>query len=107
MEKNKRERKPKTKKPLDIKVDTEKVDISVTRDEAGNVKAGVDLPKVDLLLTKDEDGVQLDIKLEDGRTYTFESNGRARSLPRGLWQVTGAMAKLFIAQGFGKVKKDK
>jgi hypothetical protein len=105
MENNKRGRKPKAKKPLDIKVDTEKVDINITRDEAGNVKAGIDLPKVDLLITKDSEGVEVEVTLEDGRSYTFESNGRARSLPRGLWQVTGAMAKLFIAQGFGKVRK--
>ena len=107
MEKKKRERKPRAKKPLDIKIDTDKVDVEVTRDEAGNVTATIDTPKTDFKITKDADGVEVEVKLVDGRTYTFESNGKARTLPRGLWQVTGAMAKLFIAQGFGKLKKDK
>ena len=107
MEKKKRERKPRAKKPLDIKIDTDKVDVEVTRDEAGNVTATIDTPKTDFKITKDEDGVEVEVTLVDGRTYTFESNGKARTLPRGLWQVTGAMAKLFIAQGFGKLKKDK
>ena len=107
MEKKKRERKPRAKKPLDIKIDTDKVDVEVTRDEAGNVTATIDTPKTDFKITKDADGVEVEVKLVDGRTYTFESNGNARTLPRGLWQVTGAMAKLFIAQGFGKLKKDK
>jgi len=107
MEKKKRERKPRAKKPLDIKIDTDKVDVEVTRDEAGNVTATIDTPKTDFKITKDADGVEVEVTLVDGRTYTFESNGKARTLPRGLWQVTGAMAKLFIAQGFGKLKKDK
>lgn len=107
MEKKKRERKPRAKKPLDIHIDTDKVDVDVTRDAEGNVTATIDTPKADFKITKDAEGVEVEVKLVDGRTYTFESNGKARTLPRGLWQVTGAMAKLFIAQGFGKVKKDK
>lgn len=110
MEKKKRERKPRkprAKKPLDISIDTDKVDVDITRDSEGNVTAIIDTPKTDFKITKDADGVEVEVKLVDGRTYTFESNGKARTLPRGLWQVTGQMAKLFISQGFGKIKKDK
>ena len=107
MERKKRERKPRAKKPLDISIDTDKVDVDVTRDAEGNVTATIDTPKTDFKITKNAKGVEVEVKLLDGRTYTFESNGKARTLPRGLWKITGAMAKLFIAQGFGKVKKDK
>lgn len=99
------EKKPKKRKPLNIKLDTKKVDIEITRDANGNVTVDVDTPKIDAHYTKDENGAKLTVEVEDGALYDFESNGTSSTLPKGVWKITGEMVKLFLKNGFGKLKK--
>ena len=98
------ERKP--KKPLNINIDTKNVDIKIQRDEEGNVEASLDTNLIDVEVSKDENGVNVDIHLDDDKEYEFESNGKSEHLPKGtVWKVTGELAKIFLRQKFGKLKK--
>ena len=99
------EKKPRKRKPLNIKLDTKKVDIEISRDEKGNVKVDIDTPKIDAHYTKDENGAKLTVEVEDGELYNFESNGANKKLPKGVWKITGEMVKLFLKRGLGKLKK--
>lgn len=102
MEKKKATRK---KKALDINLDTKNVDIHITRDEEGNVHAEVDTPKVDITVDKTAEGTKLNVEIDDTKEYEFVSNGTAKTLPKGtIWKVTGAMLKIFLKRGFGKIK---
>ena len=99
------EKKPRKKKPLNIKLDTKKVDIEITRDENGNVTVDVDTPKIDAHYTNDENGAKLTVEVEDGKFYEFESNGENPKLPKGVWKITGEMVKIFLKRKLGKLKK--
>jgi len=98
------EKPKKKKKPLNVDIDTAKVDVKVNRNEEGEVTATLDTEKVDITYTKTEEKTTVAIKLEDGKEYYFESNGKSRKLPAGVWKVTGELARLFLKQGFGKLK---
>ena len=99
------EKQPRKRKPLNIKLDTKKVDIEITRDENGNVTVDVDTPKIDAHYSKDEKGAKLTVEVDDNEFYEFESNGQSSTLPKGVWKITGEMVKLFLKNGFGKLKK--
>jgi hypothetical protein len=99
------EKKPRKRKPLNIKLDTKKVDIEIKRDENGNFTVDVDTPKIDATFTNDENGSKLTIEVEDGKLYDFESNGQETTLPKGIWKITGEMVKIFLKRKLGKLKK--
>lgn len=99
------EKKPRKRKPLNVKLDTKNVDVEITRDENGNVKIDVDTPKIDAKFTKDQNGVKLNVEVNDNEFYEFESNGISKKLPKGIWKITGEMVKIFIAKGLGNLKK--
>jgi hypothetical protein len=99
------EKKPRKRKPLNVKLDTKKVDVEITRDENGNVTVDVDTPKVDAHFTKDQTGVKLSVEVNDNEFYEFESNGKSLTLPKGIWKITGEMVKIFVAKGLGNLKK--
>lgn len=96
----------KPRKPLDIKIDTKNVDIEFHRDAEGNVKASLDTPIIDAEVTKNKEGVHVDVHLDDDKEYEFESNGKGDHLPKGtIWKITGELARIFLKQGLGKLKK--
>jgi hypothetical protein len=100
------EKQPRKKKPLNVSLDTKNVDVTITRDENGKLDIDVDTKKIDVHFTKDENGVSLDIEVDDQLEYEFEANGKAEHLPKGtVWKVTGEILKIFLKQGFGKLKK--
>jgi hypothetical protein len=99
------EKQPRKRKPLNVKLDTKKVDIEITRDENGNVTVDVDTPKIDAHFTKDQTGVKLSVEVDENEFYEFESNGTSTTLPKGVWRITGEMVKIFLKNGFGKLKK--
>jgi hypothetical protein len=99
------EKKPRKRKPLNVKLDTKNVDVEITRDENGNVKVDVDTPKIDAHFTKDQTGVKLTVEVNDNEFYEFESNGKSPKLPKGIWKITGEMVKNFVAKGLGNLKK--
>lgn len=99
------EKKPRKRKPLNVKLDTKKIDVEITRDENGNVKIDVDTPKIDAQFTKDQNGVKLNVEVNEKEFYEFESNGKSSKLPKGIWKITGEMVKIFIAKGLGNLKK--
>jgi hypothetical protein len=102
MEKKKPTRKKKT---LDIVIDTKNVDITIKRDEEGNVEAFLDTPKVDIEYTKKDGEKSLNVTIDDNKEYEFVSNGNAKTMPNGtLWRVTGAMLKIFLQKKFGRLK---
>ena len=102
MEKKKATRKKKT---LDITIDTKNVDLTIKRDEDGNVHAELDTPRVDVTVDKTAEGTSVDIEIDDDKEYQFISNGTAKTLPKGtLWRITGAMLKIFLKKGYGKIK---
>jgi len=95
----------KIKKPLNIKIDTKNVDVEISRDADGNIKASLDTNLIDVEVSKDQNGVSIDIHLDDDKEYEFESNGKAEHLPKGtIWKITGELAKIFLSQKFGKLK---
>jgi hypothetical protein len=104
--KKKEEKAKRTKKELDISIDTKKVDVDFNRDQEGNVEMTIDTDKVDIYYTKTAEGVKLDFDIEDDKSYLFEGNGANRKLPKGtLLKLTGAVIKTFLRRKWGKVKK--
>jgi len=102
----KQARKSKPKKAVDISIDGKKVDVDIERDESGNVSVDVDAQKFDASFKKTADKISLEVEIEDGETYLFESNGSNRRLPKGaFWKLTGAVIKTFLRRGWGKLKK--
>jgi len=94
------------RKPVDIKVDTPKVDASLVTDGKGNLKATLDTPRVDVEIEKDDKGVHIHLDIDDKEEYEFESNGKSGDMPKGtIWKVTGEFAKIFLKQGLGKLRK--
>lgn len=96
------------KKPrkIDVKIDTKRVDVTIQKDENGDVHATLDTPKVDAEFTKDSEGVTLDIEIDDNAEYQFESNGKSKHMPKGMvFTITGELLKLFLKRKFGKLKK--
>lgn len=99
------EKKKRTKKPVNITIDTKNIDIEIKRDENG-LSVEVDTPKIDAKLTKNEEGLKVDIDINDKDYYEFESNGESKHMVKGqVYRITGEMLKLFLKRGFGKLKK--
>jgi hypothetical protein len=102
----KKPRKPRIKKALDIKIDTKHVDVDIKRDASGVVDVIVDVAgNKDLHYHKDAEGKKT-FKIIDAHEYDFESNGTSPHLPKGsIWKITGEMLKNFLAKGLGKMIK--
>jgi hypothetical protein len=99
------EKKPRKRKTLDISIDTKNVDIEIKRDENGKLNVDVDTKKIDVKFEKDADKKTLDIEINDDKTYHFVSNGEAPTMKKGtIWEVTGAMLRIFLKKGLGKIK---
>jgi hypothetical protein len=93
-------------KKIDVKIDTKRVDVTIQKDENGDVHATLDTPKVDAEFTKNSEGVTLDIEIDDNAEYQFESNGQSKHMPKGMvFTITGELLKLFLKRKFGKLKK--
>lgn len=100
------EKKPRKRKPFDIHLDTKKVDVDIKRDANGKLTVDVDTEKIDAHFEKSDEGVFLDVDINDQHEYEFEANGKSENLPKGtVWKITGEMLKIFLKQGFGKLKK--
>jgi hypothetical protein len=99
------ERKKRTKKPINISIDTKNIDIEIKRDENG-LTVEVDTPKIDAKLTKNDKGLNIDVDINDKDFYNFESNGDSKHLIKGqVYRITGEKLKLFLKKGFGKLIK--
>lgn len=96
----------KKKKQIDVSVDTPNIDATFQRDDEGNVKVDIDSKRVDIHVEKTEDKISIDVEIDDKAVYEFESNGKASRMPKGMiFKISGAMLKLFLKQGFGRLKK--
>lgn len=83
---NKEEKPKRTKKPV-------------------NVEVKIDTDKIDVNFKKDESGVSLDIEIDDQKEYSFESFG-TQHMPKGtIWKVSGELLKIFLKRGIGKLKQ--
>lgn len=101
----KKPRKPRIKKALDVKIDTKHVDVDIHRDASGVVDVIIDTPLLDAHYHKDAEGKKT-FKIIDAHEYDFESNGTSPHLPKGsVWKITGEMLKNFLAKGLGKMIK--
>jgi len=99
------EKKPRKRKTLDISIDTKNVDVEIKRDETGKLNVDIDTKKIDVKFEKDADKKTLDIEINDEQTYHFVSNGEAPTMKKGtIWEVTGAMLRIFLKKGLGKLK---
>lgn len=93
-------------KKIDVSIDTKNVDVTIKRNENGDIHATLDTPKVDAEFTKNSDGVTLDIDIDDNAEYQFESNGKSKHMPKGMvFTITGELLRLFLKNKFGKLKK--
>ena len=94
------------KKDLDIDLMVNNADVSIERNEAGTT-IEVDSDVVDVTYHKDQEGnVKIDVEIDDKVIYEFVSNGASKHMPKGtIFKVSGAMLKLFVKRGFGKLKK--
>jgi len=100
------DKKPKKRKPINVKIDTKNVDVALERDENGNVALDVDTKNVDIHASKSDDKIVIDVDINDRDEYTFESNGKSKHMPKGIiYKVTGEMLKLFLSRGLGKLIK--
>lgn len=54
--------KEKTKKDINVNIDTKNVDVKITRKD-GNTEVEIDTPIVDVKYTNDQDGKDLDIQV--------------------------------------------
>lgn len=106
MEKPKKPKK--TRKPLNIKIDTKNVDIEIKRDVDGNTTIDLDSPIVDVHVEKTDSGKSIEIdfdSIDDRKEYVFESNGTSKLMPNGtLWKITGELVKIFLKRKLGKLK---
>ena len=99
--------KPRTKKALNVDINTPLVDVTYERDDAGVVDVIIDTPVIDAHYHKDAEGKKT-FEIIDAEEYEFESNGIAESLPKGSrWTITGEMLKNFLGRGLGKMIKNK
>jgi hypothetical protein len=97
------EKKKRTKKPVNISIDTKNIDIEIKRDENG-LKVDLDTPILDATLVKNDQGLNIDIDINDKDIYNFESNGTSKHLIKGhVYRITGERLKLFLKRGFGKL----
>ena len=104
--KNKKQRKPRTKKPVDFSIDTKNVDIDFKRDEEGNVELDIDTKKFDAKFTKVDGKVSLGVDIDDDGIYDLVANGEADFMKRNqVWSVTGKVLKQWLKSKFGKLKK--
>lgn len=102
----KQARKNKSKKVLDIDIDTKRVDIEIDRDADGNLDIEWDGKHIDGKYSNKGGKVSLEIEINDEESYLFEANGTNRKLPKGaIWKVTGAVIRGFLKRGWGKLKK--
>jgi hypothetical protein len=97
--------KPKVSRKVEINVDTPNVDLSYTKNEEGDVHVDLETPKMDLSIDKTEEKVSIQLdSFEDGKRYSFESNGKSRFMPKGtIWKISGAMLKVFLQKKLGNV----
>ena len=96
----------KSPKKIDVKIDTKNVDVTIQKNEDGDIHATLDTPKVDAEFTKNSDGVTLDVEIDDNAEYQFESNGKSKHMPKGMvFTITGELLRLFLKNKFGKLKK--
>jgi len=106
MEKPKKQRK--TRKPIDVKIDTKIVDVEIKRDADGNTTIDVDSPIVDVHIEKTNSGKLIEIDLasiDDKKEYMFESNGTSKLMPKGtMWKITGELLRIFLKRGLGNLK---
>ena len=99
------EKKPRRKKKdLDIDLTLNNADVSIERNESGTT-IDVDSNVVDVHYEKKDGKVKIDIEIDDKIVYEFVSNGASKHMPKGaIFKVSGAMLKLFLQRGFGKLK---
>ena len=106
MEKPKKQRK--TRKPIDVKIDTKFVDVEIKRDADGKTTIDVDSPIVDVHIEKTNSGKSVEIEIgsiDDRKEYTFESNGTSKLMPKGtLWKITGELLRIFLKRNLGNLK---
>lgn len=106
MEKPKKQRK--TRKPIEINIDTKFVDVEIKRDVDGKTTIDVDSPIVDVHIEKTNSGKSIEIDLgsiDDQKEYMFESNGASKLMPKGtLWKITGELLKIFLNRKLGNLK---
>jgi len=104
--KNKNERTPRKKKPVDFSIDTKNVDIDFKREENGDVQLDIDTRKFDAKFTKKDGNVTLEVDIDDDGIYDFVANGEADFMKRNqVWNVTGKVLKQWLKSKFGKLKK--
>jgi hypothetical protein len=103
---NKPRRTPRKKREVSVNVDMPNVDVKFQKDLEGNMKLDVDSKRVDVQVEKTDEKLTIDIQIDDKSVYEFESNGKVARMPKGMiFKVSGAVLKLFLKQGFGKLKK--
>ena len=106
MEKPRKQRK--TRKPIEINIDTKFVDVEIKRDADGKTTIDVDSPIVDVHIEKTNSGKSIEIDLgsiDDKTEYMFESNGASKLMPKGtLWKITGELLKIFLNRKLGNLK---
>jgi hypothetical protein len=106
MEKPKKQRK--TRKPIDVKIDTKFVDVEIKRDADGKTTIDVDSPIVDVHIEKTNSGKSVEIEIgsiDDRKEYMFESNGTSKLMPKGtLWKITGELLRIFLNRKLGNLK---
>jgi hypothetical protein len=103
---NKPKRTPRKKREVNVNVDMPNVDVNFQKDLEGNMKLDVDSKRVDVQVEKTDEKLTIDIQIDDKSVYEFESNGKVARMPKGMiFKVSGAILKLFLKQGFGKLKK--
>ena len=98
-------RKERKKRNVNISVDTPNVDASFEKDSEGNMKLDIDSKRVDVSVEKTDEKLSIDIEIDDKKVYEFESNGKIARMPKGMvFKISGAILKLFLKKGFGKLK---
>lgn len=96
----------KRKKDVNVNIDTPNLDASFQKDSEGNVQLDIDSKHVDISVKKTDDKLSIEVEIDDKKVYEFESNGTVARLPKGMvYKVSGAILKLFLQKGFGKLKK--
>lgn len=96
---------PKKKKAVDVKIDSPIIDANIQRDQEGNVNVDIDTERIDVHVEKTPEKIVVEVEIDDNKIYQFESNGKGAKMPKGaIFKVTGAMLKLFLQRGFGRLK---
>jgi polyribonucleotide nucleotidyltransferase len=98
---------PKRKKRnVEISVDTPNVDVNVSRNQNGDLNIDIDGKRIDAKIERTGEKLSIEIEIEDRKVYEFESNGKNGRLAKGhIFKISGAILKLFLKQGWGKIKR--